>query len=334
MKVKLGFYCQYLLSSQINYTGTYLADHVSGLAHDSVYRFLKDSTVTPRTLWDQVSSDIIQIPDGCIVFDDTVLSKIHSNCIEGVRRQYSGNAKKVIKGIGVVTCVYVNPHTEQYWVIDYRLFDPDRDGKSKVDHVLDMMRSLRQRQVQYSTVLMDSWYATLKIMMTIINDQKIFYCPLKSNRLVDDSQGQRPYQPLKDLAWSPDELAHGKILKVKKFSKNTRFKAFRVQISTNRTDIIVTNDMTQASTEDIRTKNTQRWFVERSYREAKQLTGIEQCQCRINRSQRNHIGAALLVWARLRFIADQMDTTLYQLKQIMVHDYLVKQLQNPTLKFI
>ena len=65
--------------------------------------------------------------------------------MDGVRRQYSGNAHQVIKGIGLVTCVYVNPHTGQYWVIDYRIFDPDRDGKTKVDHIMDMIGSLIHR---------------------------------------------------------------------------------------------------------------------------------------------------------------------------------------------
>ncbi|WP_410526104.1 hypothetical protein [Rickettsia endosymbiont of Gonocerus acuteangulatus] len=33
------------------------------------------------------------------------------------------------------------------------------------------------------------------------------------------------------------------------------------------------------------------------HREIKQLTGIERCQCRKQRIQRNHISCAFLVWA-------------------------------------
>ena len=43
------------------------------------------------------------------MFDDTVLDKDSSFKIELVRKQYSGNAHGLIKGIGVVNCVYVNP---------------------------------------------------------------------------------------------------------------------------------------------------------------------------------------------------------------------------------
>jgi hypothetical protein len=30
--------------------------------------------------------------------------------------------------------VYVHPDTDQFWLIDYRIYDPEGDGKSKLDH--------------------------------------------------------------------------------------------------------------------------------------------------------------------------------------------------------
>ncbi len=58
------------------------------------------------------------------------------------RRQYSGNEHRVLRGIGVVSCVYVNPETGQFWVIDYRIYEPDEDGKTKLDHVVEMLQAL------------------------------------------------------------------------------------------------------------------------------------------------------------------------------------------------
>jgi hypothetical protein len=72
-----------------------------------------------------------------VLFDDTVLDKNYAFALELGRSQCSGNAKAVIKGIGVVTCVYVNPETDQFWLIDYRIYDPEGDGKSKLDHARD-----------------------------------------------------------------------------------------------------------------------------------------------------------------------------------------------------
>ncbi|GGA50620.1 hypothetical protein CYANOKiyG1_70140 [Okeania sp. KiyG1] len=44
-----------------------------------------------------------------------------------MRRKYSGNEHQVIRGIGIVNCIYFNPETEQFWILDYRIYDPDSD---------------------------------------------------------------------------------------------------------------------------------------------------------------------------------------------------------------
>ena len=45
MKMSADLYGQFLLSGQVNYTGTYLADHLDGLTHDNVQYFLKNQRV-------------------------------------------------------------------------------------------------------------------------------------------------------------------------------------------------------------------------------------------------------------------------------------------------
>jgi hypothetical protein len=134
-----------------------LAEHFENLDHNSVYRYLKTEKLTPRLLWEKVKPQIIYSPDGCILFDDTVLDKDYSFAIEGVKRQYSGNEHSLIKGIGLVNCVYYNPELERFWVLNYRIFDPQRDGKTKLDHVREMLEQLECRLVKYRLVLMDAW---------------------------------------------------------------------------------------------------------------------------------------------------------------------------------
>lgn len=326
-------YCQYLLSSQVNYTCTNLADHFADLSHDDVSRYLKEEKLTPRLLWEKVSPLLTSRLEGYILFDDVVLEKSHSTKIQGVRRQYSGNQHGIVRGIGVVNCVYVDPVTDQFWIIDYRLFDPDRDGKTKLDHVEDMLLSAVHRDILFGYVLMDSWYATTELMKLLISRHKVFYCPLKANRKVDDSAAKLPYRAVSRLDWSARELAEGKLVKLHKFPLDLKVKLFRVVVSTDRTDWLITNDLTQSSTLAAQQESAYRWKIEQLHREEKQLTGIAKCQCRLNRSQRNHIAAASLVWVRLKQLAYQLQTTVYQLKQGLLADYLRAQLANPSLKF-
>jgi len=156
-------YCQYLLVSQINYTLTHFADHCEQFSHDAINRYLCGERITPRLIWDNVRAQVVPTPQGYLVFDDTVLDKNSAKAIELVRRQYSGNAKAVIKGIGTVTCVYVNPHLDQFWLIDYRLYDPAGDSKSKLDHVRDMLLNVvYHKQLPFAAVLMDQGCSMLK----------------------------------------------------------------------------------------------------------------------------------------------------------------------------
>ncbi len=328
-------YCQYLLVSQINYTLTNFADHCEKFSHDAINRYLRSEQLTPRLVWDNVRGQLVLTSRGYLIFDDTVLDKTSSFAIELVRRQYSGNARAVIKGIGVVTCVYVNPKTDQFWLIDYRIYDPAGDGKSKIDHVRDMLTNVvYHKQLPFRAVLMDTWYATKDLMLYIESLRKLYYCPLKDNRQVDDSHGARPYTRVDGLSWNEAELAHGKRIKIKGFPKDHKVHLFRVVVSTHRTDYVVTNDRTQDSLEATQEVCGFRWKIEQVHREGKQVTGLERCQCRKARIQRNHIGCALLVWVRLKDLATQTGRTVYQLKHGLLDDYLMQQLKNPSLQMV
>lgn len=154
-------YCQYLLSSQINYTLTNFAEHTDQFSHDTINRYLAGEKITPHLVWENVKGQVEQIPSGYLVFDDTIVDKNFSFKMDLVRRQWSGDAHGVIKGVGVVTCVYVNPERDQFWIIDYRIYDPGGDGKTKLDHVHDMLENVvYHKQMLFWGILMDSWYAT------------------------------------------------------------------------------------------------------------------------------------------------------------------------------
>ncbi len=96
---------------------------------------------------------------------------------------------------------------------------------------------------------MDIWYATKDMMLQIEKLGKIYFCPLKDNRQVDDSGGTRPYQRLDSLDWTEAETQLGKVIKVKGFPSNHKMKVFRVVLSTQRTDYVVTNEMAQDNVE-------------------------------------------------------------------------------------
>jgi len=292
-----------------------------------------EDDVSPNAVWPAVRAIIRRSANACLIFDDTVLDKRHSFKIELVRRQYSGNEHGVVKGIGVVNCVYVNLDTGEHWIVDWRVYDPGGDGKTKLDHVRDMFDDARQgKSLSFRTVLMDSWYATKDLMMHIDRAGKVFYCPLKSNRKVDDSGGERPYQAVADLGWYDDEGLRGKLVKVHGFPMDYKVRLFRVA-ATNRTEHVVTNDLSQGSAVAVQDFCRVRWKIEQYHREGKQMLGMEKCQCRKARAQKNHIGCAILAWHCLTKLARKLKTNIYALKNSLLSEYMKEELKNPSIPF-
>ncbi len=327
--------CQYLLSSPLNDTLTHFADHSEGFSHDMINRYLAGDRIPPRLVWEHVKDHIALTPKGYVIFDDTVLDKRHARKIALVRRQYSGNAQGVINGIGVVTCVYVNPQEDRFWLIDYRIYDPQGDGKTKLDHLKDMLSALvYQKRLPFTGVLMDSGYATKTVMRHIEQMQKTYYCPLKTNRRVDYEAGTIPYQRVDSLTWTKAQRKQGKSIKIRGFPKDHKVKLFRGASAARRTAYVVTNDHAQNDSSGVQQVCHQRWKIEPFHREVKQVTGLEKCQCRLARMVRNHIGCAMLVWIRLAQVAYQTGQTIYQVKYRGLADFLRQQLKAPHIPMV
>jgi hypothetical protein len=328
-------YCQFLLSSQINYTLTHFAEHSEQFSHDAITRYMAGDHLPPRLVWENVRGQIVTSANGFVIFDDMVLDKSHSEKIELVRQQWSGNAKQVIRGIGVVTCVYVNPETDQFWIIDYRIFAPETDNKSKLDHMREMLaNAVQHKRLPFRVVLMDSWYAAKDEMLFIERLGKIYYCPIKENRLVSLSRQDEHYHRVDSLLWSQDELRTGRLVHLRDFPAGHQVKLFRLALSTGRTDYIVTNDVSQDWTPATQDVWGWRAKIEEFHREDKQLTGVDRCQCRRARIVRNHIGCAMLVWVRLKQVAYQTNQTIYQVKHGMLSDYPRQQLRSPAVPMV
>jgi hypothetical protein len=309
-----------------------MAAHSEGYSHDSMNRFLRFDKLTPSVLWANVEEDVVVNENGYVLFDDMVLDKRHSREARLVRHQWSGNEKRVIRGIGVVTCVYVNPDTEQFWVIDFRVYDPEGDRQSKIAHMLEMLDTvLYSKELPFKTVLMDSWYASMEIIKHIESLGKLYYCPLKNNRHVDDTDGKETHKRVDKLQWSETQQEQGKLIHLKKMPKGHRVKLFRLASSTERKDYVITNDITQDEVNVVEMHCGIRWKIEQFHREAKQITGLEGCQCRLARALRNHIACSFLVWVRFKRLAYQLKSNVYQLKSALLDDYMRQQLENPTI---
>ena len=182
-------YVEYLVSTPKNCTCTYLAEHLEDVSHDVVNDFLHQKRFLPREVWKLVKDRIEDSKEAFLLVDDSVQDKRYSRFIELVRAQYSGNEHRVIKGIGVVNLVHSAGKDADFYPIDYRVYAPDVDGKTKNDHFQEMfVNALDQKHLHARTILFDGWYASAENLKLIHRRKRIFFTTLKSNRLVSLSK--------------------------------------------------------------------------------------------------------------------------------------------------
>lgn len=319
-------YVEYLISTPVNYTCTNLAAHLDGTSHDAINDYLRRERYTARHLWELAEPLIDNQGEAYLVVDDSVLDKRHAQSIELVKRQYSGKTHSLIKGIGIVNLVH--SHQEDYYPIDFRVYAPEADGKTKNEHFRDMLRqAYKEKVIKARTVLFDSWYAAAENLKFIHRLEKIFVTTLKENRLVSLSP-EGGYIHLQKIEWTPEQLRYGLSVKLKEVPFKVQL--FKVVATNGDIDWVITNRTSGSiDTPVVQKENQRRWAIEQLHRELKQLTGIEKCQCRKQRVQRNHLFCCYQAWFSLKFAAKKLKTTLYQVKQNLWSNYLCNELLHP-----
>jgi len=298
------------------------------VSHDVVTDFLHQKRFMPREVWKLVKDRIEDSKEACLIVDDSVHDKRYSRVIDLVRAQYSGNEHRVVRGIGVVSLVHSGGKEEAFYPIDYRVYAPDIDGKTKNAHFQEMfVHALDQKQIQARTILFDGWYASAENLKLIHRRKRTFFTTLKSNRLVSVSKEQG-YVHLEDLEWTPAPLTYGVLVKLKEVPFTVRL--FKLVAPDGDIDWVITNDLDETMTAHVAADASHvRWQVEELHRGLKQLTGTEKCQCRAARAQRNHLACCYHAWVSLKVQAKELGQTMYALRERLFSHYLRAELRNP-----
>ena len=321
-------YIEYLLSTPRNYTCTHLAAHLPDVSHDQMNRFLRTSDLPVSQLRTLVQSVLHDSPEAFLLVDDSIQDKSYSRFIEVVKRQYSGNAHGMVRGIGLVNLVHSSGEAGDFLPLDYRIYAPDQDGLTKNDHFRAMFEQVvLEGNILARTVLFDSWYAGSDNLKAIHRAGWRFLTTRKSNRRVSASK-ETGYQAL--LEMEPPAGGWGQGLEVR--VKQVPFAVKLIKLVATNGDIEwgITNHLEAHLTREMVIAAVQvRWQVEEFHRSFKQLTGAEKCQCRKAKAQRNHLTCCYLAWVSLRQHARQAGQTLYQAHHQQWAPYLRQLLQNP-----
>ena len=324
-------YVEYLICTIGNFTSTNLADHLDSVSHDVVTDYLRNERHTARGVWELVSQLIEDSPEAFLLVDDSVQDKRYSRFIELVKLQYSGAEHGLVRGIGVVNLVHSAGAKKDFYPMDYRIYAPGQDGKTKNDHFTEMViKAVFAKKIKAKRILFDSWYASAENLKLVHRLGLVFFTTLKSNRMVSLSK-ESGWIHLDKIDWTAERLQNGVLVKLKEVPFKVQL--FKVVATHGDIDWVITNCpdenlMTQAAQE----ANDVRWQIEELHRGLKQLTGTEKCECRKGRSQRNHIACCYHAWVSLKVKAKALGKTLYQTKEALLSDYLRTELAAPRIQ--
>ena len=282
-------YCSFLQVTCQRYSALTLADiSPVKLSHDAVSRWLTDTKCQPKDIWEAAKGEVLSANNqGIIIADETVIDKSRSDKIELTSWLYSGTEHEIVKGIGLLNFLWQKdgPDGEKEVVpIDYRIYQPPEDGKTKNDHFREMLKLAKDRGLTPQAIVADSWFSSLKNVKFIRSLGWNWVMGLRKNRLVNRRAA------LENLTIPEEGLkvhlrGYGWIM------------VYRLAANNGRTDYIGTN-LEDPTGEKVVGLVKRRWGIEVFHRELKQTCGLENCQSRAGRAQRNHIGFSILTWIR------------------------------------
>ena len=303
-------YCSFLTVTANRYSATTLSDiSPVPLSHDAVSWWLADTRCQPNDIWEKAKPCVVG-KRGVLIADDTILNKNRSGNMALVNWQYSGDEHDVIKGIGMVNFVWADSENGEMMQVDYRIYHPPEDGKTKNDHVREMATHAKIRQLSVEAIVMDAWYSSLNNLKHMRDLGWIWVAGLRKNRVVN--RGEK----LGDIP-IPDT---GVRLHLRGYGWIT---VFRFVAQNGRTDYLGTN-LEHPTRETVTHLVKIRWSIEVYHRELKQTCGLERCQSRIGRSQRNHIGFSVLSWIRKAKRRNETTISMYQQQWSVMKDAIAK----------
>ncbi len=290
-------------------------------AHDAFTRLLTRLEPDSETLWREAATQV-QLENGLLVLDDSTLDKPYSASNDLVYRHYSGKHHEVVSGINLISLLWTDG--DRAVPCDYRIFDKDRDGKTKNDHFEEMLIEAHQRGFTPHMVCFDSWYSSIGNLKLVRGLGWHFLTRLKSNRQVNpEGKG------LKSIAEIEiDEL--GTLVWLKGFGM---VKVFRLIDTNGNAEHWATNKIEMSDLERVKYASFS-WQIEQFHRGIKQFCLIERAQCRRRKPWQNHINLCLRAFLRIESHCYHKGISWFEAKTSIIRSAVRAYLENPLYSLI
>lgn len=319
METILDLYTDYLQATFRQATATGMSEMLDGaVSHDQVTRVLSQAERGSKELWLAAKPLVrrYESEDGCLIFDDMIIEKPHTDESELVCWHFDHTKNRAVKGINLLTAFYHSQAENEplplrvpvafetvrkpLWFCDLQTRKEKRQSTVTKNELLrNMVEQALQNQLKFRYILADSWFASAESMRFIHRKGKYFIFDVKCNRmaaLTDEDRQQGRWRRI-------DELSIPEDASVQVWLKDLEIPVILVkQIFTNKDDstgarYLVSNDLNLAGPQ-METLYQKRWGVEEYHKSLKQNTAIAKSPTRTLRTQTNHLYASILAYIK------------------------------------
>jgi hypothetical protein len=329
-KELLDLYSDYLLASFGATTATGLSQLVDNLvSHDQITRFLASETQTAKDLWQVVKPLVrtVQSKRAVLIIDDSIEEKPYTDENEIVSWHYDHSKDRSIKGINFVSALYESNgvslpvgfeviHKTEFYIDKKTGKEKRRSAVSKNEICRRLITQAIKNELPFEFVLFDSWFAAAENMKFIkLEHGRDFLCPLKSNRKValslsDKLRGR--FQAVETLKLEPHAVTEI-YLEAVEFPLALAKQIFTNEDGSTGILYLVSSDTT-LDYNRMTTSYQRRWQVECYHKSLKQNVSLSKSPTQTERTQQNHLFAALCGYAKLEMLKVETRLNHFALK--------------------
>lgn len=285
-------------------------------AHDAINRMLLRLEHDTDTLWEEAKA-YVTLNKGLLLIDDSTLDKPYATKMDLVGYHWSGKHHKVVKGINLQSLVWSDG--DSIIPIDFRVYNKKEDDKDKNDLFKEQIEKAIERKFKVKYICFDSWYSSLDNLKFLRVNNFHWFTRFKSNRLVNpDRKGNVAINSL-------DIPENGLVVHLMGYGM---VRIFRTAERNNDGEFWATSDIEMDELKRLSIAE-QTWGIEMYHRGIKQACGVEKCQCRSAKAQKNHILLAIRSFLRLERYNFKTGTSWMNAKFSIVRDAVRTYLQNP-----
>jgi len=296
-ELKLTYPISLLLSTSKRKTCESISS-IANLSGDSFCRILQQPIITMTDLV-QIAKNIFTNRKLYLVIDDTIISKIYSQSIEGSCDNYNSSSGQTYRSLCSVAAVLTDgknaiPIGQELWIS--KKFSPD-NYQRKWEIAQNLITQI-QPLLSMHMVVADGLYANVGMMKECLDKGILFEMRFHSNRVIEYHGQKISIKELDCLKLKKRRKARTKkgiwqgmtlfFTAVKKITKSDR--------------VIITYQVSNyKAAAQVHVRNySYRWCIEKFFRTAKQHLGLNDCQARSKVAQKNHIMNVFFAYALLQ----------------------------------